>query len=140
MMPPCVGKVYYHSDRREGRHTLFVAVPCRIGSVGRPIFGLLDTGSQWCVLPPDLVAELGEEIDLVPAGPPLLTRFGALTGSIGRVTIHLDAAEGESIAIDATCFVSEDWPGFLVIGWKGCLERMRFGLDPGEDAFYFGGL
>jgi hypothetical protein len=41
---------------------------------------------------------------------------------------------------EATFFVSPDWPGPMVIGWKGCLEWIRFALDPGEDAIYFGEL
>ena len=42
--------------------------------------------------------------------------------------------------MDATWFVAPDWPGPSVIGWRGCLERMRFALDPGEEAFYFSEL
>jgi hypothetical protein len=42
--------------------------------------------------------------------------------------------------IEATWFISPDWPGPLVLGWKGCLERLRFALDPTpeEEWFYFG--
>jgi hypothetical protein len=50
------------------------------------------------------------------------------------------ATDGEPLSVDAICFTSESWPGPFVIGWKGCLERMRFGLDPSEEAFYFGSL
>jgi hypothetical protein len=138
MIPPCTGKSFYQSDRHEGPHTLLVAVPCRVGSVKRPVFALLDTASEWCVLPPDLAAELGDDLDLVPAVSRLHTRFGLLTGVLGRVSLVFDASEGESLAVDVTCFTSEGWLGPLVIGWKGCLERMRFGLDPSEEAFYFG--
>ena len=68
----------------------------------------------------------------------LHTRFGLITGSLGRVTVRFVAADGEPLTIDATCFTSEGWLGPMVIGWKGCLERIRFGLDPSEEAFYFG--
>lgn len=48
--------------------------------------------------------------------------------------------KGKSMTVEATCFVSAAWPGPLVIGWKGCLERMRFALDPDDEFFYFAGL
>jgi hypothetical protein len=104
----------------------------------RQVFALLDTASEWCVLPADLVAELADELDLIPVASQLHTRFGLLSGALGRVTIVFDAAEGVPLGVDATCFTSEAWLGPMVIGWKGCLERMRFGLDPSEEAFYFG--
>lgn len=90
------------------------------------------------MLPPELAAELGDELDIIPATSRLHTRFGLLTGSLGRLTIRFDAADGDSLAIDATCFCSEGWLGPMVLGWKGCLERLRFGLDPSDEAFYFG--
>jgi len=48
------------------------------------------------------------------------------------------ATEGQPLLVEATWFVSPDWPGPLVLGWKGCLERFRFALDPNEERFYFG--
>jgi hypothetical protein len=27
-----------------------------------------------------------------------------------------------------------------VLGWKGCLERIRWAIDPAEEIFYFGSL
>jgi hypothetical protein len=138
MMPPCTGKVDYLPDYQAGRHTLLVAVPCRVGGIAREVFALLDTASEWWVLPPDLAAELEDDLETVAAPTHLHTRFGLLSGSLGRVTIQFAASEGEPLAIDATCFTSEGWSGPMVIGWKGCLERIGFGLDPSEEAFYFG--
>lgn len=138
MTPLYAGRSYYQSDREEDTQTLLVAVPCRVGSIGRSVFALLDTASEWCVLPHDLAMELGVELERLPFTSSLHTRFGLLTGTLGRVTIRFDAVEGDSLAVDATCFASEEWPGPMVVGWKGCLERMRFGLDPGDDSFYFG--
>jgi hypothetical protein len=138
MMPACTGRVFYQSDRQEGPHSLLVAVPCRVGSVSRQVYALLDTTSERCVLPPDLAAELGDELDVIPAVSQLHTRFGLLTGALGRVTVVFDAADGDALAVDATCFTSEGWRGPMVIGWKGCLDRMRIGLDPSDESFYFG--
>jgi hypothetical protein len=109
-----------------------------VGSLKRAVFALLDTASEWCVLPPGLATELADDLEVIVAPTHLHTRFGLITGSLGRLTVRFPAADGEPLAVDATCFTSESWPGPMVIGWKGCLERMRFGLDPSEEAFYFG--
>jgi hypothetical protein len=63
--------------------------------------------------------------------------FGTLTGRLERVSVTLDATEGQALTIQATCFVSAEWSGPRVIGWKGCLERIRFGFDTTTEAFYF---
>jgi hypothetical protein len=66
-----------------------------------------------------------------------------LRPSWGRSLYHattlltFDASEGRPLTIQATCFVSADWPGPMVIGWKGCLERIHFGFDTTLELFYF---
>jgi hypothetical protein len=70
----------------------------------------------------------------------LQSRFGTIRGEWIRVPLILLASEGDELPVEATWFVSADWPGPLVIGWKGCLERLRFALDPGHESFYFGDL
>jgi hypothetical protein len=65
----------------------------------------------------------------------------------------LSFSDGEPFAtgvtemdVDATVFIlgpesEESWgdlPSF--IGLNGCLERMRFAVDPTSDSFYFGPL
>ena len=47
--------------------------------------------------------------------------------------------EGRDLALEATFFVPADWRGSVVLGWRGCLERFRFGVDPFKNRFYFGG-
>jgi hypothetical protein len=97
---------------------------------------LLDTASPWCILPPAIAVTL--ECDLPADGDTLLhTRFGTLSGELIRLPVYFLAAEGEPAHVEATWFLSSDWPGPVVIGWKGCLERMRFAFDPQEDNFYF---
>jgi hypothetical protein len=133
------GRAAYRSDYPHGHERLLVAVFCRVGSSPELAPGLLDTAAEWCVLRADLV----EEADLIPepaADSVLLSRFGAVTGTLARLPLTLVAAEGDDLTVEATCFISEDWPGPLVIGWKGCLERLRFALDPDDESFYFGAL
>jgi hypothetical protein len=138
MMPPCTGRLYYQSDHEQDHHRLLIALPCHVGSVIRPIFALLDTASEWCVLPHDLVVELGADLELLPVPSSLHTRFGLLSGALGRVSVRFDAVDGEPLEVEATCFASEEWLGPMVVGWKGCLERMIFGLDTRDQAFHFG--
>lgn len=70
----------------------------------------------------------------------LSTRLGTFEGWTERLSLELVATLGGNVIVEATWFVSEDWPGPLVIGWKGGLERIRCGFDPAEDAFYFAAL
>jgi hypothetical protein len=132
------GAAHYFPDHRSGPHRLIVAVACHLEDRPTTYHALLDTGSQWCVLPPSLAAELGLDPGSEGESLPLHTRFGLLQGRLESVAIHFLADRGERLRVEATCFISEDWPGPFVIGWKGCLERMRFALDPGDDSFCFG--
>ncbi|RLC10701.1 MAG: hypothetical protein DRI57_20015 [Deltaproteobacteria bacterium] len=65
-------------------------------------------------------------------------------GELHRVSITLlaDPGQGDELTIESTTFVSEEWEGPVVLGYRGFLERMRFALDPGiipgEQIFYFG--
>lgn len=131
------GKSSYSADHSEGPHRLLVAVPRRIGGQPDSILALLDTGSQWCVLPSSLAEALGYdslEGDVVR----LHTRYGTLSGQLDRLLVRFHADQGEGLDLEATWFISPDWPGPAVVGWKGCLERFRFALDPEENTFYFG--
>jgi len=134
------GSSRYLTDYRYGSHRLLVAVFCRIADGATPSVALLDTGSEWCVLPPEVAQESGFDLMPDPATAPLHTRFGLIYGRLERVTITLIADQGHDLDVPATCFLSEDWPGPLVLGWKGFLERIRFSVDPNEEPFYFASL
>ena len=100
---------------------------------------LLDTASEWCILPFPIALEFGYDLETA-SGVRLHTRHGLISGELIRLPILFVAEEEESVEVDATWFISRDWPGPMVIGWKGCLERIRFALDPSEDAFCFARL
>jgi hypothetical protein len=130
------GVLTYRSHYFDEGHKLLVAVPCFVEGVRGELHGLLDTAAEWCVLPVSAAVELG----LPVSDPPdvfLHTRLGTFGGSTERVPVRFRADEGEDIVVEATCFVSPDWTGPFVLGWRGCLERMRFALDPNEERFYF---
>jgi hypothetical protein len=130
------GRANYRSNAEEPAGTLLVAVLCRVSGRSVEDLALLDTASPWCILPPSIALALGYPPD--PDGSTQLhTRFGLLSGELVRIPVIFPADEGEPAEIEATWFLSSDWPGPLVIGWSGCLERMRFAFDPRENDFYF---
>lgn len=131
------GRIRYLTDVEHGAHSLLVAVPCRVEN-GTPILALLDTASEWSVLAWSLAEQCG-----CVGGPDRLplrvhTRFGLIVGWLERLTLQMLAEEGEPIELEATWFVSPDWDGPTVLGWRSGLERFRFTIDPAEDWFYFG--
>jgi hypothetical protein len=140
------GKSFYFPDYEFGSPgpsyetvLLFVAIPCRLGSLRSQVLALLDTGAQWCVVPPELAEALTEDLEVFDHEQRVSTRFGLLTGRLARILITFYADEGQTLEVSSTCFLPGTWPGPPVIGWKGCLERARFALDPtpSENAFYF---
>jgi hypothetical protein len=126
----------YGSDVQSQSGELLVAVPCKVGASGERDVALFDTASQWCILPPDVALQLGY-VPTDQGEARLHTRFGVLSGELIRLPIFFLADEGVPAEVEATWFLSPDWPGPIVIGWKGRLERLRFAFDPREDARYF---
>jgi hypothetical protein len=129
------GRASYQPDSTAEGHPLLVAVECRIGGLPNPVLALLDTASEWCVLPAAIAEELGcsaEPPDLV-----YLTRLGQLSGRWHRIPVLFPAEDGVTLQVEATWLALSHWPGPAVIGWKGCLERMRFALDPRDSSFCF---
>lgn len=121
--------------------TLFlVGIPCSVGDLGVGEVALLDTAAEWCVLSAETATELGIEPETAGTPARLSTRLGTFEGCLQRIPVTFDPDVGEALTIDATWFVSTEWPGPMVLGWRGCLERMRFALNPVEGAFYFGKL
>jgi hypothetical protein len=131
------GRAGYAADYMEGPFQLSVAVECLVGELA--VNALLDTGSQWCVLPAEIAVTLDETSGSDEPTERLSTRLGTFAGRLVRIPLALVAEDGETVDVDATWFVSPDWPGPAVIGWKGCLERIRFALDPTLEQFYFAG-
>jgi hypothetical protein len=131
------GRLLYTPDFDAGAFRLLVAVPCRVEGFVDRVYALVDTAGEWCVLPPHVCAELGIELIEGDGDTFLSTRFGLMQGRLERIAVTLDAVEGDPLTIDATCFVSADWPGPMVIGWRGYLERINFGFNNTEEAFYF---
>ena len=84
-----------------------------------------------------MAARLGLDLTNGEETTSLSTRFGTLVGRLERVSLTFDASEGQPLTLQATCFLSAGWPGPMVIGWKGALERIHFGFDTTRELFYF---
>jgi len=107
---------------------------------------ILDTGGVYLLCAP----EVAEQLQLDPQNgiraKPLHWRGERLEGTLHIVPLTLQAAEGESLRIEVTAFIPQpnhgQWlPDFqCVLGMYGCLEKMRFAVDPNDDTFYFGVL
>ena len=124
------------ADASEGTAKIFVRIePLGFGGT---VLAQLDTGAAWSVLNAEIAQALGlvggdgEELKLK-------TRLGDFDGRLEEATLTIVAEDGESLDVDARVFVSQDWPGQTFLGYMGLLERIRFGLDPQKNDFYFGG-
>ena len=106
---------------------------------------VVDTGGVYLVCDP----EIADLLDVDPARglgiAELNIRGIKVSGSLHRLSLTLLAEQGQSIELEATAFVprlqpNEPWklPSFM--GLMGCLERLRFAVDPSTDTFYFGAL
>jgi hypothetical protein len=131
------GRAAYYPNHSIGAQPLLMAVACFVEPLERPVYALFDTAAEWCVLPPNLCELLNIEVIEGQGDTLLSTRFGLMQGRLERVPVTLFAAEGDPLTVQATCFVCADWPGPTVIGWRGYLERINFGFNNTEEAFYF---
>jgi len=106
---------------------------------------VLDTGGVYLVCNPQIV----ELLDLDPVSDigktRLVIRGTNVPGSLYRLPLILLAEKGQSIELEVTAFVPRlrpnqlwDLPSFM--GLEGCLERLRFAIDPTTNTFYFGSI
>ena len=106
------------------------------GAVDISTFARLDPATPWVVLN----AELNEQLGLGANGPnvEMRTAAGPMAGTLERYPIVLAAQDGQSLEIDATLFVCDEWQRGNFLGYTGFLERIRFAVDPSSRLFYFG--
>jgi hypothetical protein len=95
------GRAKYLSNVDGPTGSLLVAVQCQVGARTRKDTALVDTASQWCILPPSVALNLGYTLD--PEGNTRLhTRFGLLSGELIRLPVVFAADEGEPAEVEAT--------------------------------------
>jgi hypothetical protein len=132
------GRTGYYTRHETPTGKLTLAVEYEVEE--QRVLSLLDTGAEWGIFPADLADTLGYDPQAEGVPTVLDTRLGRYQGYLLRIPIFIPAEEGDGLDIELTWVVVPGWPGPPVMGWGGCLERLRFALDPtrGEECFYFG--
>jgi hypothetical protein len=104
---------------------------------------VVDTGGAYLVLDPVVAARLV----LGPAvhNDRLVIRGFVVPGTVHRIPVTIPAEAGDPVSFEATAFVpelgpEEPWPLPSYLGWQGCLDRIRFAIDPGDERVYFGAV
>jgi len=106
---------------------------------------IVDTGGVYLLCHPRLARQLDRDASqAVSPVIELLFRGVFLQGRLHRLFLTLLAEVGENLGFEATAFVPEpheeegwsDMPSIL--GFYGCLERIRMAIDPVTETFYFG--
>jgi hypothetical protein len=130
-------RYFDHSpDRREPTAKIFLEVLLE----GRyPILAQLDTGAPYSILNRE-VAEAARLLQISGDEVKIRNKEGLFRGNLVKVPAKLVADSGESLDLEGTFFVSEDWSAGNFIGYSGFLDSIRSALDPSADHFYFGEL
>jgi hypothetical protein len=135
--------VAHYSDNLPGRvSSAHIVLTISLGGA-ITTQAIVDTGSTWCILNPDIVAFLGDVIEEMYAPTEsLIIRGIRYQGRLVRVAIRLRAEVGKDLEVEATAFVptlsaGEVWDVPDFIGLEGFLQRVRFAVDPGENVLYF---
>ncbi|MCE7873640.1 hypothetical protein DYH09_25150 [bacterium CPR1] len=102
------------------------------------IHAMLDTGSTWSVLEPEVSEALGLSQAQGLGKITLSTRVGQVAGTLHNIPVTIVAEQGQQLEVDAVFFAPENWPHCSFIGYRGFLEKIRFAVDAQENRFYFG--
>ena len=109
------------------------------------IAAVVDTGGAFLVIDPQLATDIGIDRSNAIADERIQIRGYTQRGTVHRLPLTLLAAEGEPLTFEATAFVpelehGETWPLPSYLGWQGCLDRIRFAVDPADEVVYFGAV
>ncbi len=110
----------------------------RLHLVGFEILAMIDTAAPWCILEPTLGEAILPYVEELSGELRLSTRIGSISGRLYRGPATLVADAGEALEIEATFFLSPDWPAGNFIGYMGFLDRIRFATDAPANLVYFG--
>src|SRR4051794_38505155 len=120
MIQEYTGKLSYETDYQADPFRLLVAILCFVEQMAEPVHALVDTASEWCILPRLVADQLALDLLVGSDVISFSTRFGTIHGEMARVSVTFEAIEGEPLTLQTTCFISDEWPGPMVIGWRGC--------------------
>lgn len=108
---------------------------------------VVDTGAPYVICAPVIAQLLRLDPTAALEQITIQIRGVRIRGNLHRLTLSFPAGEGNPLSVDSTVFVPDeqnnavDWghlPSF--IGLTGCLERVRFAVDPTSESFFFGPL
>jgi hypothetical protein len=106
---------------------------------------VVDTGGVYLVCHPAIAGRLALTPSEALSGVQgILLRGTIVHGRLYRLTLTLLADQGEDVMLQTTAFVpepeeAEHWGDLpCLLGLYGCLERIRFAVDPRAEQFYFG--
>jgi hypothetical protein len=126
--PWCIGAARFNvGTNRNGARLM---ARCRLGTLETE--ALLDTGAEWSIFGGELAEALERDANDERLPIPMDTRLGRVDGRMYRLDIALLADEGEELRVSASVLLAPSWEGPPVLGYRGFLERIRFGLDPGH--------
>jgi hypothetical protein len=108
----------------------------------------VDTGGIYFICTPPFARRLRLDPGQgLPSSERIRWRGETFRGSLYRLPLTLPASDGFPLTVEVTAFVpqmrpTEIWNDELpcVLGLQGCLERLRFAVDPATETFYFGEL
>jgi hypothetical protein len=105
--------------------------------MGVSVHAMVDSGAPNCLFDSDIGEMLGWDYS---AGEPaeLSPRVGRFSGTIQRLPIIIAAEEGDSLQIEASVFLSQQWRFGNFLGYSGFLECFCFALEPATNSFFFG--
>ncbi|HEX8906688.1 MAG TPA: hypothetical protein VF771_17690 [Longimicrobiaceae bacterium] len=142
------GEVFANGEARfssrpatEGERLSRMLIEIQLAGVSSP--AVLDTGGAYLVIDPGVGHRLGLTVDAALGHDRIVIRGFTVEGTIHRVPVTLSAHTGEPLTFEATAFwpdipMGAQWTLPTYLGWQGCLERIRFAVDPGEELIYFG--
>jgi hypothetical protein len=131
--------LYRPATERDTTPRIFVAV--LIEDI--PTETVVDTGGVYLVCEPETADLLDLDAASGLATDKVNIRGRSVPGTLHRLYLTLLAEEGKSLKLETTAFVprlrpNERWDLPPYMGLRGCLEWIRFAVDPTTDTFYFG--
>jgi hypothetical protein len=108
---------------------------------GQPTSAILDTGAPYLICSPSLSSHIGFDPDTALSQHEILIRGYNVRGDLQRINLTFTASKGTSLSLEVIAFVPSpdehfNFPSFL--GFLGCLDWIRFAVDPSSGMFYFG--
>jgi len=110
---------------------------------GHRTTAVVDTGAPYVIFSPETANQAGIDPATALVSEELLIRGLKIKGGLHRVTLELLAVEGNNLSLDVTAFVPDSAKNFgathpSFLGLIGCLEWIRFAVDPHSKTFFFG--